>query len=107
MRQSGLAWRFIRRTNPVPDHVRDHGRAMIGDDDKLQSVGQGEVCDFRAALLRGERVECQGAGKRNERQSCSGKHDMDLNQLRFVPQYYLRLRRPPSEKVGKTADTVI
>jgi hypothetical protein len=80
---------------------------MIGNDDKLQSVGEGEVGDFRTALLRGKRGGCQGAGKRNERQSCSGKHDVDLNQLRFVTKHEIGLRRPPQEKAGMTADTVI
>jgi hypothetical protein len=38
VRQAGLAWRFVGRSHPVPKHVRDHRRSMVGDQDDLHAI---------------------------------------------------------------------
>ena len=40
--------RLVGRADPVPDHVRDDRRAMIGDDDHLHAVRELELGGARS-----------------------------------------------------------
>ena len=42
MREPGFAWRLVGRADLVPDHLRDDGRAVIGDHHHLQAVVERE-----------------------------------------------------------------
>src|SRR6516225_3271227 len=71
VRQSRLDGRFIGGSDFVPDHMGDHRRAMVGNDDQLQSVAQHEVGDRRAARLSRARLclkyeskECEDSEER-------------------------------------------
>ncbi len=43
MREAGLAGRLVGGADLVPDHVRDHRRPAVGDDDDLHAVGEREA----------------------------------------------------------------
>ena len=47
MGDAGLARRIVGRAVAVPDHVRDDGRAMVGNDHDLEAVLQREMGDLR------------------------------------------------------------
>ena len=42
MGDAGLALRLIGRAHPIPDHVGDDGRPMIGNDHDLQAISESE-----------------------------------------------------------------
>ena len=74
MRQSRFARRLVGRADLVPDHLRDDGRAVIGDHDHLQAVAEGEAGGtFRrhrglgegAAGGESKTVEMNAASERN------------------------------------------
>jgi hypothetical protein len=68
MREARLAGRLIRRADLVPDHVRDHRRAPVGDDDDLQAVCQREArrpLDFRRLRQRGAGKQCGNGNSEN------------------------------------------
>ena len=54
VRQARLARRLVGGADLVPDHVGDHRRAVVGNDDQLQSVRQREVGDRSARRLGGD-----------------------------------------------------
>src|SRR3984885_5342668 len=47
MCEAGFTPGFVGGADLVPDHVRDHRRAMIGHDDNFKAVRQGEVGNVR------------------------------------------------------------
>ena len=51
MREAGFAGRLVGRADLVPDHLRDHGRAVVGDHHDLQAVAEREA----GGRLRGDR----------------------------------------------------
>ena len=57
MRQAGNAGRIVHRADLEPQHLGDHGGAMIGDHHHLHAVGQGELEDAaaRAVILSASR----------------------------------------------------
>ena len=51
VREPRLARRLVGGADLVPDHVGDHRRAVVGNDDQLQAVRQREVGDLGARRL--------------------------------------------------------
>ena len=43
MRNAGFAWRIVRRTVPVPDHMRDDRRTVIWNDHNVETVIELEI----------------------------------------------------------------
>ncbi len=43
MGDAGGAARLVGGAHPVPDHLRHHGGAVVGDDDELKAVGEPEL----------------------------------------------------------------
>ena len=67
MRQPRFARRLVGGADLVPDHVGNHRRAVIGNDDQLEAVGQREVGDLAGGLVGGgkrRRRKCHGDGRR-------------------------------------------
>ena len=54
VRDAGDAFRLIGRSDLVPDHVRDDGRAVVGDHDHLHAVGERELCRSGLGVCGGE-----------------------------------------------------
>ena len=46
MRDPGLSWWFIGRSNFVPDHMHNHRRAVVLNHHDLHAIAQHEVCGF-------------------------------------------------------------
>ncbi len=67
MGQPRLARRLVGGANLVPDHVRHHRRAVIGNDDDLETVRQREVGDLRTDPGMGGSGERRGKGGEGER----------------------------------------
>ena len=55
MRDARLALFFVRGADAIPDHVRDHRRAAVGDHDHLESVAEHEAGDLGPGRRRGRR----------------------------------------------------
>ena len=55
MRQPRFARRLVGGADFVPDHMGDHRRAVIGDDDQFEAIGQPVIGDRRPRRLRGGR----------------------------------------------------
>ena len=61
MREPRLAGRLVGGSDPIPDHVGDDRRAVVGDDDEFEPVVQGEIGN------RGELGGLATAGGRQRR----------------------------------------
>ena len=59
VRETGLARRLVGGADAIPEHMRDDRRAVIGNDDDLEPVGEREVRDVRSG------VGTDHAGKRH------------------------------------------
>jgi hypothetical protein len=68
MGEARFAGRFVGGANPVPDHVGDDGRAVVGDDDDFEPVSEREMGDVGPGRRRGRRQPCerQSGGRKNE-----------------------------------------
>jgi hypothetical protein len=66
MRQARFSRRLVGGADLVPDHVGDNRRAVIGNDDQLQSVREREVGDLGAGLLSAERGRGQCGGENRD-----------------------------------------
>ncbi len=64
MGKPGFTRRFVSGAHFVPDHVGDHRCTVIGNDDELEAVGQGEIRNLRA-----------GAGGRTGGKQACGERD--------------------------------
>jgi len=53
MRDAGLGERLVGGARLVPDHLADHGRAVVGDHHDLQPVGQRRVSGLNMAARAG------------------------------------------------------
>ena len=52
--------RLVGGADPVPDHVGDDGRAVVGDDDDLHAVGELELGGARrCAQVEGLLGQCE------------------------------------------------
>ena len=49
MREAGFARRLVGGADPIPDHVGDDRRAVVGDDHDFEAVGEREMRDIGAA----------------------------------------------------------
>ena len=67
MREPGLARRLVGGADLVPDHVGDDRRAVVGDDDDFEPVGEGEVRDVGAAGGLGRRQPMGAPSRRPQR----------------------------------------
>ncbi len=56
MRDAGLARGIVGRSVAVPHHMRDDGRAMVGNDDHRHAVAELALDDFRAFVEGVERA---------------------------------------------------
>ena len=76
MRQPRLARRFVGGSDPVPDHVGDDRRAVVGDDHDFEAVVQGEI---------GNGAGAGGLGKASGRQRRGrGEHGPEDQSFRHV-----------------------
>ena len=70
MRQTRFPGSLVGGTYLVPDHVRDHRRAMIRHHDDFKPIGQGKMTDLCAGM-----GACSRAHKRtNEQKDFSYPH---------------------------------
>ena len=59
VRKPGLARSLVGGADAIPEHVRHNGRAVIGNDDDLEPIGELEMRDGRGG------VGAEGAGERH------------------------------------------
>jgi hypothetical protein len=57
MGDARLAFRLIGGSNLIPHHVSDDGRAVIGNDDDLKPILQGEALDIDVESKSGKRLQ--------------------------------------------------
>ena len=99
-----LARRLVGGADLVPQHVGDHRRAVIGNDDDLETVREREVGDLGADPGVGGRDERRGKGGGGERQSLG--HEFALVGLGVAPTMHVpaaereRKPQPPQPKCG-------
>ena len=75
MGDAGQAWRLIDRTNPVPDHMRDDRRAVIGYHHDLHAIVERKSFGVEDLFLcRGKSGE-KGQARQKERQPA---HDPEM-----------------------------
>ncbi len=78
VREAGAAFGFVRRADHIPDHMRDDGRAVAGDDDEGQAIGQREDFGLEEAAFRR-----RGIGRRSQTELIGGRRRGGLLFLMF------------------------
>ena len=99
MRDAGLADRVIGRAVPVPDHMGDHRRPVIRDDDDLEAVRELAMRDAGAAPLlalrqgRGQVRPWGGDWMRRRLQNAWSRHGRRMRKTRECLENRLQSRR--------------
>ena len=70
MGEPGLAGGLVGGADPVPDHVGDDRRAVVGDDHHFEAVGEREMGDVRTRRGFGDAAACRRARPRPRRMCC-------------------------------------